>query len=125
MKIHNPLVLSVIGLCFSMQMSAQEGTVYIEQDPNLVQLTEIYKTVRSETDFYQIQVGFGTYEQARKLKNKVENDFPSWFSEIEFLSPTYRVRIGKFNNSAEAQRRLREVKRKYPGAFIIEPDNKQ
>ena len=125
MKIHNPLILIAIGLFFGVQMNAQEGTVYIEQDPNLVQLTEIYKTVRSETDFYQIQVGFGTYEQARKLKTKVEIDFPDWFSEIEFLSPTYRVRIGKFNNSAEAQRRLREVKRKYPSAFIIEPDNKQ
>ena len=125
MKAQNLLILSAFSLFLTTSIKAQEGTVYVEQDPNLAQLTEIYKAVRAETDFYQIQVGFGTYEQARQLKSKVEIDFPNWFSEIEFLSPTYRVRIGKFNNSAEAQRRLREVKRKYPGAFIIEPDNKQ
>lgn len=125
MKCFNPLALAGIGLLFSAQTYAQEGTIYIEQDPNLVQLVEIYKEVRSETDFYQIQVGFGTYEQARKLKSKVEIDFPGWYSKIEFLSPTYRVRLGKFYNSLEAQRKYREVRRKYPNAVLLEPDNKQ
>lgn len=125
MKCFNPLALAGIGLLFSTQTYAQEGTIYIEQDPNLAQLVEIYKEVRSETDFYQIQVGFGTYEQARKLKSKVEIDFPGWYSKIEFLSPTYRVRLGKFYNSLEAQRKYREVRRKYPNAVLLEPDNKQ
>lgn len=125
MKSFKPLALAGIGLLFSAQICAQEGTIYIEQDPNLSQLVEIYKEVRSETDFYQIQVGFGTYEQARQLKSKIEIDFPGWYSKIEFLSPTYRVRLGKFYNSLEAQRKYREVRRKYPNAVLLEPDNKQ
>lgn len=125
MKRISLLAFAGIGLFFSTEIHAQEGTLYIEQDPNLPELIEIYKAVRSETDFYQIQVGFGTYEQARKLKSQIEIDFPNWYSKIEFLSPTYRVRLGKFYNSLEAQRKYREVRRKYPNAVLLEPENKQ
>ena len=61
MKRISLLAFAGIGLFFSTEIHAQEGTLYIEQDPNLPELIEIYKAVRSETDFYQIQVGFGTY----------------------------------------------------------------
>lgn len=102
---------------------AQEGIVTIEKDPKIDQLLEVYKTVNSKLEYYQIQVGFGTYQKAQNLKSQVDIDFPGWYSKIEFESPTYRVRLGRFKTKLEAERRFLEVRKKYPNAMLLKPEN--
>ena len=70
-------------------------------------------------DFYTIQVGFGSYSEAEKLKQDVEIDFPEWQAKIVFDSPTYRVRIGRFKTKLEAERNFIEVREKYPQSIIL------
>lgn len=101
---------------------AQEGVVTIEQDPRIEQLTKVYNKVNSNKGYYQIQVGFGSYQKAQNLKSQVDIDFPGWFSKIEFQEPTYRVRLGKFQDPLEAERRFREVRKKYPSAMLLKPE---
>jgi len=109
-------------LCSTIAVTAQEGVVTIEQDPRIEQLVKVYNKVNSNTGYYQIQVGFGSYQKAQNLKSQVDIDFPGWYSKIEFQEPTYRVRLGKFQDPLEAERRFREVRKKYPSAMLLKPE---
>ena len=128
-KIHKLLnimktpVFVLVLLGFATQLSAQEGSVTIEQDPRIEELLQLYAQVNSKADYYQIQVGFGSYQKAQNLKSKIDIDFPGWHSKIEFESPTYRVRLGKFKTKLEAERKYLEVRKKYPDAMLLKPES--
>ncbi len=100
---------------------AQEGQIRIEQDEKIAQLLNLYKTALKTSEFYRIQVGFGSYTQAESIKADVEEDFPNLPSNIDFDSPTYRVRVGKFKTKMEAERKFNEVREKYPNAMLLKP----
>ena len=112
-------IFTILLLSFSFSCLGQEGTIAIEQDPKIDQLVEIYKEANTNSGYYQIQVGFGRHQEAQNLKSNVDIDFPGWYSTISFKEPTYRVRLGKFKTKIEAQRKLIEVRKKYPTAFLI------
>jgi len=114
-------VLILTGLTYS--LSAQEGQVVINQDPRIDELMQLYAQVNSKADYYQIQVGFGSYQKAQNLKSKIDIDFPGWYSKIEFESPTYRVRLGRFKTKLEAERKYLEVRKKYPDAMLLKPES--
>lgn len=116
-------VFTAILLGLSLHLSAQEGKVTIQQDPKIDELLKLYTDVNSKSGFYQIQVGFGDYQKAQNLKSQVEIDFPDWYSKIEFESPTYRVRLGKFKTKLEAERKYLEVRKKYPDAMLLKPES--
>ena len=101
--------------------TAQQGDVKIEQDAEIVDLLDIYKTYNERSEYYRIQVGFGSYAKAQRIKSEVEIDFPSMASKIDFDSPTYRVRLGRFKNKLEAERKFKEVREKYPDAMLLKP----
>ena len=117
------LVFSLIIVSSVFWTQAQEGVVTIQQDPKIEQLVKVYNKVNSDKGYYQIQVGFGSYQKAQNLKSQVDIDFPGWYSKIEFQEPTYRVRLGKFNDALEAERRFREVRKKYPSAMLLKPES--
>ena len=102
--------------------NAQSGSVSIDQDRKITQLLEIYKSVNSNTNFYTVQIGFGTYAQAEELKAQADVDFPGWYSKIVFDSPTYRVHIGRFGTKLEAERKFLEVRKKYPASLLLKPE---
>ncbi|MDX1327836.1 MAG: SPOR domain-containing protein [Arenibacter sp.] len=102
--------------------SAQQGHVDIQQDSKISQLLDLYKNVNKSTNYYRIQVGFGSHQEAQNLKAKVDVDFPDWPTSIDFESPSYRVRIGKFSTQLEGERKLIEVRKKYPSAMLLKPE---
>ncbi len=106
------------SVCF---LNAQEGRVNIEQDKKIVALLGIYKAANETSTYYRIQVGFGSHAKAQKIKSRVEQDFPSMYSKIDFDSPTYRVRLGRFKTKLEAERKFIEVRKKYPDAMLLKP----
>lgn len=108
---------------FTVGVSAQEGTVSIKQDAKIDELIKLYAEIHSKAEFYQIQVGFGSYQKAQDLKSQVDIDFPGWYSKIEFESPTYRVRLGRFKTKLEAERKYLEVRKKYPDAMLLKPES--
>lgn len=123
MIIKRSITVIALILLFTALAKAQEGTINIEQDARIAQLIDIYKTVNSKADYYQIQVGFKTRDsEAQKLLNEVEVEFPGWFSEIRFQEPTYRIRLGKFKDALEAERKYKEVRKKYPNAMLLKPE---
>ncbi|MBT2162521.1 MULTISPECIES: SPOR domain-containing protein [Zobellia] len=112
------LSFTMASLTFSY---AQQGQINIEQDEKITDLIEIYKTSNESSDYYRIQVGFGSYSKAQNLQNNVEQDFPDLPSKIDFDSPTYRVRVGRFQNKLDAERKFKEVRKKYPDAMLLKP----
>ncbi|MUH37584.1 SPOR domain-containing protein, partial [Zobellia amurskyensis] len=98
---------------------AQQGQIKIEQDEKITDLIEIYKTSNESSDYYRIQVGFGSYSKAQNIQANVEQDFPDLPSKIDFDSPTYRVRVGRFQNKMDAERKFKEVRQKYPDAMLL------
>ena len=100
---------------------AQKGEINIEQDEKIDELLDVYKSVIGDSNYYRIQVGFGSHSTAQRIKSEVEVDFPSLYSKIDFDSPTYRVRVGKFKTKLAGERKLQEVRRKYPAAMLLKP----
>ena len=100
---------------------AQIGSVNIEQDKKIDALLAIYKSYNENTEFYRIQVGFGSYAAAQNIKSQVDIDFPDMYAKIDFDSPTYRVRLGRFKTKLEAERKFKEVREKYPDAMLLKP----
>lgn len=109
----------MVTIGFTVFCSAQKGEVNIEQDSQITRLLEVYKTANSDREYYTIQIGFGSYYEAEKLKRDVEIDFPRLRSKIIFESPTYRVRIGRFDSKLEAEKNFIEVREKYPQSLIL------
>ena len=100
---------------------AQQGNINIKQDQKITELLAIYKTANESADYYRIQVGFGSYSKAQEIESKVQQDFPDLSSKIDFDSPTYRVRVGRFKNKLDAERKFLEVRQKYPDAMLLQP----
>ncbi|AKA35527.1 SPOR domain-containing protein [Flagellimonas lutaonensis] len=121
-RISKTLIFCILSTGILYTVNAQQGTVNIKQDERIDKLLDVYKSVNSKSDFYQIQVGFGSYEKAQELKSRVDVDFPNLYSKIEFESPTYRVRLGRFKTKLEAERKFLEVRKKYPNAMLLKPD---
>lgn len=115
-------VFFIILACSTTFCAAQQGSVNIQQDEKIVQLLNIYKSVNENSDHYRIQVGFGSFKEAENLKANVDKDFPEWPSRIDFESPSYRVRIGRFKTQLEGERKLIEVRQKYPSAMLLKPE---
>ncbi|MGC1515853.1 MAG: SPOR domain-containing protein [Maribacter sp.] len=118
MKIVMTIVLVV---CLSHFGHSQGARLNIQQDEKIDRLLEIYKSSLSNSDFYRIQVGFGDYAKAQNIKANVEQDFPELPSKIDFDSPTYRVRVGRFTSKLDAERKFNEVRIKYPNAMLLKP----
>ena len=102
--------------------NAQEGIVTIEQDAKISKLMDIYTRANSNTGYYTIQIGFGSYEDATKLKTESGIDFPQYSAKIVFDSPTYRVHMGRFKTKLEAERTFKEVRKKYTESIVLKPE---
>jgi cell division protein FtsN len=115
-------ILSAILLGFITCGKAQSGEINIKQDASISRLLEVYKISNSKSNFYTIQVGFGSYSKAEELKQQVDIDFPDLKAKIIFDSPTYRVQIGQFRSKLEAERKFKEVRIKYPESLLLKPE---
>ncbi|PIF00865.1 MAG: translation initiation factor IF-2 [Maribacter sp.] len=114
------LIIGIITFTTTIGLS-QQGRISIQQDKRIEELLDIYKSSNENHEYYRIQVGFGSYAKAKRIKESVEADFPNLFSKIDFDSPTYRIRVGRFKTKLEAERKFIEVREKYPNAMLLKP----
>ncbi len=115
------IIYIVLFAGFTNFANAQKGTINIDQDEKIEDLLAVYKSYNETTEYYRIQVGFGSHAKAQQIKSNVEVDFPGMYSKIDFDSPTYRVRLGRFKTKLEGERKLKEVRKKYPAAMLLKP----
>ena len=101
-----------------------EGVVTIDIDPKIEKLIdEKIKLNRSSKndEFYKIQIYSGNHNEAEETKKEFKKKYYDWSCEIDFESPNYKVRVGKFRTRLEADKYLLEIRKKYSNAFLLVP----
>ncbi len=115
------LLLTFIGVsCY-----AQEGNVSVSQDPRFEQLLKEKRKINPSitvNDRYKIQIFYGDNEKARKALADFRKEYKDLDATIVFESPTYKVWTGNFKSRIDAERKLVEIKKKYPYALLIKPN---
>ena len=106
---------------------AQEGHVTIQQD-ELIPLLLEQKTQMGKDgilgDRYRIQLFSGDNNQASKVIKEYRSLFPEWSSTIVYETPNYKVWVGNFRNSLDADKALLDIKKSFPAAFTFKPEKK-
>lgn len=105
------------------KLSAQSATVLIEQDSTVTKLMATKIEIDNEnysSKFYTIQLFYGDNKLAQELFENFKQSFPDWEAELSFETPNYKVQVGRFKNYYFGLNKLKEIKRVYPAAFLLE-----
>lgn len=102
------------------------GQIKISQPARMDALLEIKKSYNQKEakKLYRIQIYNGSLQQAEKVKQEFTSKYDGWATDISFETPNYKVRVGRFRTRLEADRNLQELKKDYPSAFLLSPQDK-
>lgn len=106
---------------------AQEGQVSIQQDELIQELLDKKTQMTKDSrlgDRYRIQLFSGDNNEASRVIKEYRALHPEWSSTIVYETPNYKVWVGNFRNSIEADRALLEIKKTFPAAFRFKPERK-
>lgn len=96
-------------------------TVNKQLDAVLDSIDRINQT-RKFIEGYTIQVYSGTKrEDALNVKKQLLTMLPQFESELQYLQPNYRVKLGKYFTRLEAEKDYQQVKRYFKAAILV-PD---
>ena len=108
------------------QVFGQDTLVQINQDSKIEQLVAIKKELDSErynAQYFAIQLYYGNYTAAQNIVRGFSENFEEIETSLVFETPNYKVRVGRFKDINKANILLEEIKKIYPGAFLLEPNN--
>lgn len=118
------LITAAMIFGFGNAVLAQNGQVTIAQDSVIPYLLDL-KTKMGEDnrlgDRYKIQIYSGDNNQASETIREYRSLFSTWPSTVEYETPNYKVWIGNFRNSLEADRALLKIREEFPAAFRFRP----
>ena len=122
-KVNFSWIATSIALCLlSINMMAQETLVKVEQDELIKKLMTLKKEVDSEayaSQFFTIQLYYGKYEVAERIITAFKEIYPEWDADLSFETPNYKVQVGRFKQYYNGLNKLNEIKKAYPGAFLL------
>lgn len=114
--------LTLLLLLFSYNITAQEGTVTINQDKEIEELLKIKKSIETSSNRYKIQIYSGlSRSAAESARTELTENYSDWPTSIEFETPNFKIWVGDFRNRLEADRALIRIKRTFINAFIFQP----
>ena len=108
------------------QVFGQDTLVQINKDSKIEQLVAIKKELDSErynAQYFAIQLYYGNYTAAQNIVRGFSEKFEEIETSLVFETPNYKVRVGRFKDINKANILLEEIKKIYPGAFLLEPNN--
>jgi len=89
-------------------------------------LIEQKKTLNKQifnAQYYAIQLYYGNNTAAERILTAFKEAHPDWEAELSFETPNYKVRVGRFKDLNVANQKLEEIRKEYPSAFLLEPNN--
>lgn len=110
---------------FSEIVTAQSGSVTVNQDEKIPELLELKKKLEKEnklSDGFTIQLYYGNLNRANSIIKDYRNKYGSCPASIEYETPNYKVWVGDFTTRIEADRALLDVHRNFPSAFVLKPN---
>ncbi len=119
------LFFFLFSVAMVFKTSAQNDSIIINQDSKLLKVLELKKIVNQEaftSGQYTVQIFSGNFKDYQKLLNLIneEKEFEEVF--FSFETPYYKIRVGKYVSKIKAIKELKKIKKKYPSAFILQPN---
>ena len=119
------VLLILFNIIFFNKTLCQSDSIIINEDPKLTKVIELKKLVNQETftsGQYTVQIFSGNFKDSQELMNIIKEDED--LDEIFFIfeTPYYKIRVGKFVSKIKAIKELKKIKKKYPSAFILQPN---
>ena len=119
------LFFFLFSVAIVFKTSAQNDSIIINQDSKLLKVLELKKIVNQEaftSGQYTVQIFSGNFKDYQELLNLIneEKEFEEVFSSFE--TPYYKIRVGKYVSKIKAIKELKKIKKKYPSAFILQPN---
>ena len=105
----------------------EDASITINQDPKIEKLLLIKNQMDKDGAFserYRIQLLSGTLKEVNEVKDKADDTYEEWDTEIIYETPNYKILLGNFRNKLEAERAFLEIKTEFPEAFIFIPKRK-
>ena len=115
-----------ILLLYIPKLNAQLASVKVEQDSTITKLMATKIEIDFEdysSTFYTIQLFYGDNKLAQELFENFKQSFPDWEIELSFETPNYKVQVGRFKDYYFGQKKLKEIKKVYPEAFLLKIKN--
>ena len=107
-------------MCNSSLNAQDQNVIYNDTlTKNLFQIKKNYSKKIFESTYYTIQIYFGSLDVADSILNDFKSNFKEIKSDLIFETPNYKVRIGEYKNINIASQKLEDIRRTYPGSFII------
>ncbi|PVW17280.1 SPOR domain-containing protein [Marixanthomonas spongiae] len=125
--IYKVVLASLLFVFISKTTWAQQGTVTIEQDPKITTLLQLKKGLEKDNRLssgYTIQLYYGELNKANSIIRRYRGIYGTWPASIEYETPNYKVWVGSFSDRLDADRALIEIKKAFPSAFILKPQNR-
>ena len=119
------LFFFLFSVAMVFKTSAQNDSIIINQDSKLLKVLELKKIVNQEaftSGQYTVQIFSGNFKDYQGLLNLIneEKEFEKVF--FSFETPYYKIRVGKYVSKIKAIKELKKIKKKYPSAFILQPN---
>ena len=117
-------IMYIILLLISALSFGQEINNEISKSENFKKLLNLYKIANQEkynVDYYSIQIYNGNYKEADSLFKFSKDFFVSDSIYLFYETPNYKVQVGKFWDKLKAQKKLKEIQKKFKSAFILKP----
>ena len=128
------LFFTVIGLHAQDQTvvsTSQQVAPMVSIEKSYEVMAEIYAAHLKALPDYQIQLGFGTLEQANEIISQFqairETDslfYPTKELKLTFESPTYRVRLQFFADRIEAEKAFADLRTLFPSSILLKPGSR-
>ena len=114
-----PIIIAIISINYSVKAQDQNIKFNDTLTEKFLKIKKEYDKREYETTFYTIQIFYGSLKKADSILNDFKLSFREINSELLFETPNYKVRIGEFKDINIASKKLEEIRRIYPGSFII------
>ena len=120
MKVKFLISIMLIFLSYSLVNAQDENVVYNDTlTQKLFQIKKDYSKRIFESTYYTIQIYFGNLKNADSILIDFQKNYEGIKSELIFETPNYKVRIGDYRDINIASQKLEEIRKTYPGSFII------
>lgn len=104
---------------------AQSNNVIVSQDERFIELLNEKRKINSSiilNDKYKIQIFSGDNESSKKALASFKEENKKTDCTIVFNTPIYKVWIGSYSTRIDAEKKLKELRKKYPIAFLVKPN---
>jgi hypothetical protein len=120
-----PLFSIILFTFFTNYSFCQEVKTTLNQDPRFEELLNEKRKINASitlSDRFKIQIYTGDSESSKKTLSEYKKSNKNIDATVVFNSPIYKVWVGNFKTRIEAEKKLNEMKKKYPNAFLIKPN---